>query len=398
MMYWKLGVLLLALCCAEAAAATTTLTLDQALALARERSPVLQAARQDADRAVGAARGALLPNPVVSGGLVARDTVDGLEPELGLAQPLPLVERLAERGAARARAAASADWAADAERQVLAQVSADFLRVRHADARTLVAEQAAVLAGKVLAATRSRVDVGEASAMKLSAATLAQARAGAALASERASQAEALGALRISLGVKPATELEPVGPILSPERYAPLLSGSAPTRADLAALAEQLTAAQAEQRFARAQALPELGVWAQAAQEEGQSVTAAGLSLELPLFDRAQRERAVAKVRLQQAETALRARHGAAKVQLDTAIAVYRLRLEAFELLASVAVPRAQEQSAAASRAYELGELPLPELLLVRGQVSLALVQHADAELDAALAGVRLLEVAGWTP
>ena len=67
-------------------------------------------------------------------------------------------------------------------------------------------------------------------------------------------------------------------------------------------------------------------------------------------------------------------------------------------VLESDALPRALTQSDAAARAFELGALALPDLLLIRGQAVQARIEHVDAEFAAAVAGVELLAAAGWTP
>ncbi len=84
-----------------------TLTLDQALALARERSPVLQAARFERDIALGATRGAgAPPNPVFDAGLGTHSTVTSPELQLGVSQSLPLAELGPSRSGTIAHAAA----------------------------------------------------------------------------------------------------------------------------------------------------------------------------------------------------------------------------------------------------------------------------------------------------
>lgn len=260
----KPGGLLLAcvLAFTAAAAEPTTLTLDQALALAERRSDELQGARYEWDIAVGAARGAgALPNPVLDAGLGTRTTVAGPEVQLGVSQPLRLARIGPTRRGALFDADALEDWSIDTERRVMAEVSAAFLRVRHADARVFIADEAARLADRILEVTTARVRVGDASELELGAAELALARARAVLASERANRARTLGGLRVAIGAEPGEVLEPIGPVLSRERYVAVLDGTGGPRPDVDALKHELLAAEAGRRLARVQALPDLGIW-----------------------------------------------------------------------------------------------------------------------------------------
>ena len=403
MNHWNpLGSLVLCLFASVAVAGEpdpSTMTLDRALALAHERSPDLQIARYEQETARGAIRGAgAPPNPLIDAGLGTRSSTTGLEFEVGLSVPLRLAEARPARKGAMARAEAAGGWAAEAERRITADVSRAFLSVPCADKRVAVLVDAVGLAHGVVAAIESRVSVGDAAAIELTIAELALARAEAELAAQRAEREQALGALRLAIGLDMEEPLLPVGLVLERDRYAPYLESLTPLRPDVAALKEQVAGAEADLGLARARGLPDLGLWGRYAQEEGASVVAGGLSLEVPIFYRAEGERAVASARVRQAEAAVHAGARVAEVELSTAARVYSLRLEAVDQLETGALPRAARQSASALRAHELGQLPLAQLLLINGYAFEARLEHADAELAAALAGVDLLEAAGWTP
>lgn len=374
------------------------MTLDRALALAAERSPAFLAARHEQAAADGAVRGAgAQSNPVVTGGVGVRTPSAGMEFAVSLSQSLTLAEVGPRRRAATAEADASGAWAADTWRRVVAGVSAAFLRVQHAEQRVRIADESVRVAAEVLDTVRARADLGDAADLEVIVAELAHSRARARAATERAGRELAAGDLRLALDLESSLVLV-TGPLLDRARYAPHLATASGERPDVQAKADELRLAEARQRLAQARAVPEVGLWGEYANEEGDSIVTGGLSLELPLFDRAQGARGEAAARLRQAEEALALTSRAASAQLDTASAVYELRLEAVDALEAVALPRAVQQSEAARRAYDLGGLALPELLLIRGQAFEARLEHVDAELAAALAGVELLEAAGWTP
>lgn len=400
MNHWKPLGLLLACAFASAAAAAEpdTLTLDQALALAVERSPAVRAAQHQWAAARGARAGAgAPPNPVLEAGVGYRSTSPSPEFEIGAAQALPLAEIAPARASAIQEAVAAGASADDAWRQVVGEVSYAFLGVRYADERVQISADATHLAEAVLRSARARVEAGEAPALEVVLAELDHSRAQARAAGEEASRERALGTLRVALDLDSAPGT-PTGSLLERGRYRPYIGSAVEDRADLQALEGQVRAAEARERLAHARALPDLGVWGGYAQEEGASVVTGGVSLEVPLFRRAQSERAQAAVRTTQAREASAQRRRAASTEVEVASRVYLLRLQAVDALESVAIPRALQQTEAVGRAYELGEMGLPELLLIRAQAIDARIEHVDAQLGAALAGVDLLEAAGWTP
>ena len=383
---------------AAAAAEPDPLTLDSTLALAAERAPALRSARHEQTAAEGARLGAgALSNPVVTAGVGGRGSSALPEFGVGLSQSLPFAEIGPARGAADATARASTARTDDTWRRTVARVSVAFLRVVHADERVRIADEAVELAEQVLRSVRARADAGDAASIDVVVAELAHGRARARAYSERASREQQAGALGLALDVEPVTVLV-TGPLLERERYANHRPLDQQERADLRALEGELAAARASGRLARARALPRLGLWGEYANEEGDSIGMGGLSLELPFFRSARGERAETAARARQAEEELQVARRAATAEVDVAARVYALRLQAVDVLESEALPHALQQSDAAARAFELGGLGLPDLLLIRGQAAQARIEHVDAQLAAALAGVELLSAAGWTP
>jgi len=396
---WKPLGLLLACAFASAASAAEAdpLTLQQSLTLAAEHSPALRSALHQQAAAEGAGRGAgALPNPVVTAGVGVRTSSAALDVGVGLSQSLPVARVGPARRAAAGTAEASASWAENAWRLVVADVSAAFFLVVHADARIRIADESVELASEVLRSVRARAQAGDAASLEVVIAELAHSRAQARATSERAAREQAAGALALALDLPPS--LSVTGPLLERDRYTPHLPFDVAKRPDLLALQKEASLAEARTQLARAHALPGFGVWAGYDREEGASIVSGGLSLELPFFDRAQGERGEAAARTRQADDALEVGRRAASAQLDTASRVYGLKLQVVDILESDALPRALTQSTAAARAFELGALALPELLLIRGQAMQARIDHIDAELAAAIAGVELLAAAGWTP
>jgi outer membrane protein, heavy metal efflux system len=399
---WRSLGLLLALAVSSTATAEqapTTLTLDQALTVALDRAPELRLAELRAQAVRGSARGAgAPPNPELEAGLGRRGDGPLEELELGISQPLPIGTMLPSRAVAQADAVGAERWAEDTRRRVAARVAAAFLRVLHARERLVLDRELAARAVELRNATALRARIGDASELDATMAELDAARAEARVLETKATLTEHHAALATVLGLGSEVELVLDGPLLDRDRYAAALVGDLQDRADLMALEAGIEGAEAARRKALGETLPELGVWGHHAIEEGDEVWMAGLSVEVPLFDRAQGERAASHARLELAELALDEGTRTARVEHSAASEAYTLRLAAAELLGTGVLPRAARQSEAVGSAYELGQIPLTELLMVRAQAADAQREHLDAELAAALAGTALLEAAGWTP
>jgi len=397
---WKpLGLLL---ACVLASAATAAepepLTLERALAIAAERSPALASAHYEHAATEASERGAgAPPNPVITAGLGGRTASAEPEVTVGLSQSLSLAETGPARRVAQAASVAAEAWTTDALRRAAADVSAAFLRVVHADARVRIADDSAQLAGEVLGALRARAEAGDAARLEVVIAELALARAQARVAGERAARERVAGLLALALDLGPPTVVVR-GPLLDRARYAAQVPPDVWARSDLGALAEEVDLAEARTRLAQSRSLPGFGLWGRYGREEGESVAMGGVSFALPFFRSAQAERGESAVRARQAAESLDVARRAAQVEVETAARVYTLRLQAADVLATDALPRALTQSDAAVTAFGLGALPLPDLLLIRGQAAQAQIEHIDAELAAALAGVELLSAVGWTP
>lgn len=375
------------------------LTLDRAITLALERAPSVRQAGLEAEAVRGAARGAgALPNPELEAGLGRRGDGPMEELELGVSQPLPIGTLLPSRALAQAEATQAERWAQDSRRLVTAQAAATFLGCLHAEERLVIDREVAARAVRLREATALRARIGDASELEASLAQLDAARAEARVLEAQAGLAQAHAQLRLLLGLEPDADLQLDGPLLDRDRYTATLAGAPSDRPDLQALEAGVQGAQAARRQAVGETLPELALWGQHAREEGDEVWMAGVSLEVPIFDRAQGVRAASRARLDQAEGALEDGTRQARVLYGAAAQAYTLRLAAADLLTTGGLPQAALQSEAAGTAYDLGQIPLTELLLIRAQVADAQREHIDAELAAALAGTALLEAAGWTP
>jgi len=382
------------------AAETCDLTLDRALAIARERAPAIVAARTRIDEARARLDGASLllrDNPELEGDAGPRFAPDGTSTDIRarLSQALELGgvrgARIAGAEAGVAQAAAGAD---DTVLRVQQSAATIFLRTRAAAEQLVLAEHAADMASELRQAAERRFRAGDVPVLDVNVARAALARARADVAAARAARREASGRLAILLALGDAQPI-PCGPL---SEHAALdlddLLRRAPERADLRGLAAQIDEADADRDLGAARVWPGVKVGTEYKREEGQDIYLGGLSLSVPLFERGQSARAEAEARARRLRHQRDAAVQAASVEVRTAWDVYGELTTATTELARE-LPTLDESETLAKRSYDAGEISLAELLLVRREtldIRRAWLEHA---LEAAVAGIELQAAAG---
>jgi cobalt-zinc-cadmium efflux system outer membrane protein len=78
------------------------------------------------------------------------------------------------------------------------------------------------------------------------------------------------------------------------------------------------------------------------------------------------------------------------QVEVRTAFDAFNRRLAALRVLESDAIPGLDENERLTARSFEVGQLGLPDLLLIRREILDTRFQYLDALLEAALARVDL--------
>ena len=386
----------------RATARADSLTLEQALALARERGPRILSAGARIEEARGRLAGAsplLRENPVLEAGAGRRysDNGDTLEAAVGLHQTFELGgqrrARIESAEAGIARASATRD---DSLRRLLREVAAAFYGALHAEESLRLAATTEEVAAEVarIAERRHRAEDVPILDVNVSRAALARAR------SERqvteASLASILGELRILLGMDAAEALQVEGDLRNRQRFALAeLLARAQERADLRALEAKLDEAEAESRLARGESWPDLGLGPRYERDEQDDIVLGELSLALPIFDRAQGPQAEARARARRLRLELDAVRRAIGVEVQTAFTVHAERLQAVEELETSALPLLDENESLARRSYEAGEMSLAELLLIRRETLETRREYLERLVEAAVAAVEVEAGAG---
>ncbi len=382
------------------------LTLEAAIALARDSNPAIQRARVDLDGARAATRAARAPshNPQLSLGAGARFTEQGpsADVQVGLAVPIDLGgtgRRVRAREVAALEQARAQLVAVDTA--VVVRTRLAFSEVVAAEQRLALAEDEVALGQQIERVARTRHRLGEASILEPNSAALDRAGAEARAAAARGELAEALQRLRAVLGV-PADGPLALSPIPAPTwsdelpRDAEALAFRAfQSRADLVAARTGEEGAEAHVRATRAAGLPPLTLGA-GWEREGDEANIVGgsVSIELPV-QRGQVDVAHAQQSVERA--ALDADALALQVERDVrgALVAWGAAVERQHLATGEALALAEDNRRLVLRAYETGEEELRAVLAMQRQVNAARAAAIDAELALQRAGARVEEALG---
>ncbi len=382
------------------------LTLDQALALARQRAEVLtQLSLEEARAPISAAGRFLTSNPVIGAGAGARVSPAATTPELEVSVQQGISfgrsARVAQADAAVAVAAAQGEGLTQA---LMREAALAFFEALHAQERARLATEAAGFTAELERASDRRLKAGDLGILDFNAATVAAARADAARISaegERGAALERLGALlgieakevagdfdapvhpESSRGMSRPAAREPATAEVPPSTG--LGANGAPLVATLRA---ELAQAEATSRVAATAAWPELTVGAQYKHEGADHAVLGLLSFTLPVFDRAQAEAATARARVTRLNLELQRAETNAAVTLRAARSQATAEAAAAARLTQI-LPRLTETEALAQKAFTAGELSLRDVLILRQQVLDARLTHLDQRLKAAAASVR---------
>ncbi len=373
-------------------AETRSLTLESALALARQRAPELAAARTRIAEAEGRLRGAsvaLRDNPRLEGlaGSTLGDGVSSLV-EINLWQPFELGGRRSARmRAARARVARETANAEVTRQRVVRDVALAFVNALHARASAELAATAEALAARSLAVAERRLKAGEAGRLEANVLASALSRARAERRHAEVDVARAHARLRLLLDFPPGDRLVLRGKLDDALRSEPP-PAFVSERAELRAARAELTEAEAEAELGRGSRWPDLALGVRYRRENGENGVLGGLAFTLPLFERGQGPTAEASARRDRAALELAATRRAIAIESAASADVSQSLDAAARELGTSALPLAAENSRLAERAYAAGELGLSDLLAIQRESLTAGRAYVDALLEAAVATI----------
>jgi outer membrane protein, heavy metal efflux system len=373
------------------------LTLESALTRARARSPALLAARGRVAEVEARlrTRPPLRDNPTVESARGDRED-GGADFEIGLSQTLELGGRgRARRSIDEAAVAREAAEAEAGERAVLSEVRNAFLRGLHSRERVRQATSLESDAAELHRIAKRRHESGDIAALELNVAASGLARARAAVKVAEAAEAAAHGQLRGLLDLPPAEPLSLSGDLGQEQTYdTDSLTAAVGDRPEIRILEAQLREADAEVRLGRGLAWPEVTPGIRYERDEGDRVLWAGLTFTLPVFDHGQQVRAAGRARSERLRAEIEGRKRALQNQVQAALALHGLRLAAAKELSANA-DRLSENESLARRSYDVGQIGLAELLLLRRETAEARQEWLDSLLELAQARAELDSFAG---
>lgn len=375
------------------------LTLSQALAMAREKSPMVVNARARVSEAEAARVAAAMrvDNPQIDAGAGPRfsEPSNQIDLEIGVSQ-------MFENGGRRdARIAAANEGVASAEARLLA-AQRDAVRqaaVAFVDAQYLLRQvaqlaDAVTLAAEVQQVAERRFALGDVAALDVNTARVERARLESERARVEAERLVSLGTLGEILGLSTIPSVT-AGPETPQTRTIEDLLRAIDARPELRAIDADIRQAEARLALGKATSKPQLGLSARYDRDEGDHVVLGGLVVTLPLFNKGQDINAEATARI----ASLRAERIAianawAVVVRARLLALTSLR-QALEIIERDALPAAIDNEGLARRSYETGQISVVDWIVLRREAMQVRREQLERLRQIAVATVELDAVAG---
>jgi outer membrane protein, heavy metal efflux system len=376
-------------------AQTRVLTLADVLARAREQAPQIVSARLALEETRGRLLGASLrfqANPEIDASLGNRNGPDSRFTDfgLGIGQTFEPGSRRSARidsaNAAIAQGSANVD---DTTRAVLRLAAAAYYRALHASERIRLLNATQELAAGVYSVADRRYRAGDIAVLDVNIARASLARIRAEREAAEASRTLALGDLKQLLGLDDDIGVQGT---FSPQAVADLtvVLRASSQRPELRALEAAVQAAEADVRLGGTFTKPEYGLGVRYSHEEGDQIVLGSLKLSLPVASKGQELRAVSTARATRLRAELNAARTRIELEVRAAFDAYNRRLAAIRILETDAIPGLDENETLSTRSFDVGQLGLPDLLLIRREILDTRSQYLDALLEAALARIDL--------
>jgi outer membrane protein, heavy metal efflux system len=391
---------IIALCLAvfapsHASAQTQALTLADVLTRAKEQAPQVVVGRLALEEVRARLLGASLrfqENPEVEAAFGRRQADASRFTDLDL----QISQRFEPGGRRTARIAsvnAAVDLgAADLDetiRVVMRQAATAYYQALHAGERQRLWTAAEQFAAGVEQAAGRRFQAGDIAVLDVNLARASRARASSERESAAAAKASALGDLQQLLQLE--GDIEIAGTLeTSTDSDLPALIQLASQRPELRGFDAAIREAEAEVQLGRSFSRPDYGVGGGYQREGGDRVVFGALSISLPVFAKGQALGAVGSARARR----LRAQRDAARVRVEIEVAsrfrAYQRTLRSVQVLQTDALPGLDDNEALTTRSFEVGQIGLPDLLLIRREILDTRFQYLDTLLEAALARIEL--------
>jgi len=376
---------LLGLC--QATADAETITLADAVARAQRNHPDIALAEGELAADAGRVEAAGLPahNPELSlGAGLARGGGTFFDWQIGLSQTVELGGKRARRvDASSARRDATRVRVAQQRFLITVEVGRAFRSALIARERVAAASESARIADEVDAAVHARQAAGGGTQLEANVAIANRGRAR----RDAVEAGRAYDAARVALD---AVVCARAGSRLEPDGAVPLFPAPPWTEDQVAAIAlrdrpdiaiarQERVAARADVELADATATPDVNLGAAYARNEGTNVYLGTVSIPLPVRNRNQGERRVARAELHKAEIGERAIATQVEREVRAAYRSYVAARAAVEAFDREVIGKLDENLALAGRSFTSGKISLVEVNVLRRE----LIEARNAYLDA---------------
>lgn len=382
--------------------AQAPLTFEQALTMARERAPRVAVARARIDEARGRLAGAQVrfrDNPVIDASAGPRKLETGTvtDFEFGVSQTFELGNRRgariagAEAGVIRETAVSEAST-----RLIVRDVAVAFVRALQAQTRIDILRSSEAVAKEAFDVADRRYRAGDIALLDVNVARGAVSRATSLAKGAEAERAAALGELKALLAWTDSTEPRLVGTLSDRIRAGLDSQPVAPSdRPEIQTLVAEANEARADIQLGRAFKKPDLGFGFRVKRDEGNPGAAAVFSIAIPFFNAGQEQLATGIARERRAVLERSAVVSELDLRARAARETFTLRVSAVEPIERDVLPGLEENERLARRSFEVGELSLLNLLVLRREFVDIRLQYVEALADAAIASIDWQMAAG---
>lgn len=393
------------LAAAVSLSAVEPVILDRAavVRLAHEQAPELLAEQERLGIALGELRQARLwpynPELSLSGGPRMDDGETTWDRSVGISQRLPLSGRRdAAAGVAAARVEETRAAIAERRRAVALEAVRRYLGAVHADARVALARRAVDLAEHVVAVTGQQHAAGEANELDANVAAIALARAQAGLREAEAEVTADRARLTALLGLEPETPITIAGALDWPVPTTAALADILRRRPELTRILAEGRAAEAAGALVDARTGIDPTLSLGYGREEGADIVRLGLSIELPVADRGQGDRAAAAAAVQLA----RRQRMAAQLRITAEVTAATEEAAALQTATAdfrqAVLPRLEANERLTDAAFRTGSLSFSEVLSQQREVLSAREELLALEHRAAVAAAEATAAAALPP
>jgi outer membrane protein, heavy metal efflux system len=308
----------------------------------------------------------------------------------------PAARRRARIDGAEASVAQTRAEIEDTRRLTVAAATEAFYRALYAADRLRLLQGNVTLAESVLAVSERRFAAGDVAVLDVNLARTAVWRTRSDVAAGEADAMTALGQLQRLLGLENPVSVEgSLAAALSDQPSLQSRLSAIDSRPDLQALEASVNEAEAEARLGASLVRPDYGVGARYSREEGDQIVMGTFTISLPFAVKGQDLTITGRARAARLRASIEAARRRARIEVAAAHAAYERRLEALGMLERDVVTALDDTLALASRSFDVGQIGLADILVMRREIVDARLQHLDTLLSTVLARVALDSAAG---